>query len=148
RHTRFSRDWSSDVCSSDLAIGRAPSLPQHRRGIGIRRVAFHERFLRGLLQYQLALRVVAEVDAIEDEERRTLSRAEPLSSYALAVCGVLGKGLCELGGYTPVTSDVVQYGHPQGDEQQPGGDQAAGRQHCAAPESGGLGVYAPGDQRH
>src|SRR5690606_39825579 len=21
RHTRFSRDWSSDVCSSDLAIG-------------------------------------------------------------------------------------------------------------------------------
>src|SRR5690606_39545873 len=31
RHTRFSRDWSSDVCSSDLAIGmmtrmKAPSL--------------------------------------------------------------------------------------------------------------------------
>src|SRR6266511_6266085 len=22
RHTRFSRDWSSDVCSSDLATGR------------------------------------------------------------------------------------------------------------------------------
>src|SRR5690606_39834043 len=22
RHTRFSRDWSSDVCSSDLEIGR------------------------------------------------------------------------------------------------------------------------------
>src|SRR5207302_5558097 len=22
RHTRFSRDWSSDVCSSDLALGR------------------------------------------------------------------------------------------------------------------------------
>src|SRR5215475_6034930 len=27
RHTRFSRDWSSDVCSSDLAIVRASSLP-------------------------------------------------------------------------------------------------------------------------
>src|SRR5690606_40247983 len=26
RHTRFSRDWSSDVCSSDLGLGgRAPS---------------------------------------------------------------------------------------------------------------------------
>src|SRR5207302_7868919 len=25
RHTRFSRDWSSDVCSSDLA--RAPGVP-------------------------------------------------------------------------------------------------------------------------
>src|SRR5207302_3263310 len=23
RHTRFSRDWSSDVCSSDLRIGRS-----------------------------------------------------------------------------------------------------------------------------
>src|SRR5690606_37647280 len=26
RHTRFSRDWSSDVCSSDLQILRLPSL--------------------------------------------------------------------------------------------------------------------------
>src|SRR6266700_4595014 len=25
RHTRFSRDWSSDVCSSDLAIGASDS---------------------------------------------------------------------------------------------------------------------------
>src|SRR5690606_41201943 len=28
RHTRFSRDWSSDVCSSDL------SAPQHRTATG------------------------------------------------------------------------------------------------------------------
>src|SRR5690606_41085653 len=33
RHTRFSRDWSSDVCSSDLEAGDAfqrevPQLPQ------------------------------------------------------------------------------------------------------------------------
>src|SRR5690606_39887574 len=27
RHTRFSRDWSSDVCSSDLLLGRI--LPPH-----------------------------------------------------------------------------------------------------------------------
>src|SRR5690606_41048087 len=25
RHTRFSRDWSSDVCSSDLAGGSSPT---------------------------------------------------------------------------------------------------------------------------
>src|SRR5690606_39599109 len=25
RHTRFSRDWSSDVCSSDLASGGSPA---------------------------------------------------------------------------------------------------------------------------
>src|SRR5207302_5185940 len=27
RHTRFSRDWSSDVCSSDLDWGRPLSMP-------------------------------------------------------------------------------------------------------------------------
>src|SRR5690606_16868759 len=27
RHTRFSRDWSSDVCSSDL-IGSVPDMPE------------------------------------------------------------------------------------------------------------------------
>src|SRR5690606_39512928 len=27
RHTRFSRDWSSDVCSSDLLCRRAHGLP-------------------------------------------------------------------------------------------------------------------------
>src|SRR5690606_39826075 len=39
RHTRFSRDWSSDVCSSDLAGPRAggsqregPASPSHARG--------------------------------------------------------------------------------------------------------------------
>src|SRR5690606_40418988 len=26
RHTRFSRDWSSDVCSSDLRLAAAPSV--------------------------------------------------------------------------------------------------------------------------
>src|SRR5690606_16349132 len=29
RHTRFSRDWSSDVCSSDLAVGMATNIPPH-----------------------------------------------------------------------------------------------------------------------
>src|SRR5256884_274967 len=28
RHTRCSRDWSSDVCSSDLPMGRMPRLRQ------------------------------------------------------------------------------------------------------------------------
>src|SRR5687768_18304762 len=28
RHTRCSRDWSSDVCSSDLALDRAASAPE------------------------------------------------------------------------------------------------------------------------
>src|SRR5690606_13596766 len=37
RHTRFSRDWSSDVCSSDLLeqteLSQADSCPNHKRAI-------------------------------------------------------------------------------------------------------------------
>src|SRR5690606_39290454 len=33
RHTRFSRDWSSDVCSSDLLT--CPSRASSRLGVGI-----------------------------------------------------------------------------------------------------------------
>src|SRR5207302_5276135 len=33
RHTRFSRDWSSDVCSSDLAAVRADQLQARAAGI-------------------------------------------------------------------------------------------------------------------
>src|SRR5690606_40488552 len=29
RHTRFSRDWSSDVCSSDLGLPHAPFVGAH-----------------------------------------------------------------------------------------------------------------------
>src|SRR5690606_25380413 len=32
RHTRFSRDWSSDVCSSDLVLPGRDGSPHHRRG--------------------------------------------------------------------------------------------------------------------
>src|SRR2546429_6662190 len=36
RHTRCSRDWSSDVCSSDLYCGKSPCRPRR----------FHTRFGR------------------------------------------------------------------------------------------------------
>src|SRR5690606_477028 len=32
RHTRFSRDWSSDVCSSDLKSNKAPDIHHSDRG--------------------------------------------------------------------------------------------------------------------
>src|SRR5690606_40892838 len=45
-HTRFSRDWSSDVCSSDL-IGHSPgSLPTPDRVLTEHVVRYH--FLRNL----------------------------------------------------------------------------------------------------
>src|SRR5207302_5359681 len=35
RHTRFSRDWSSDVCSSDLAYFQLLARSMHWRGIAL-----------------------------------------------------------------------------------------------------------------
>src|SRR5690606_40424625 len=40
RHTRFSRDWSSDVCSSDLA-SRAPKVEGSREYDGLASYAYH-----------------------------------------------------------------------------------------------------------
>src|SRR5690606_40777989 len=37
RHTRFSRDWSSDVCSSDLSLAHtSTSLPASAVGAGVK----------------------------------------------------------------------------------------------------------------
>src|SRR3989475_8994304 len=49
RHTRFDCDWSSDVCSSDLASARPPALRRVHEKLGgprlgtIRLVAYHAR---------------------------------------------------------------------------------------------------------
>src|SRR5690606_40818243 len=49
RHTRFSRDWSSDVCSSDLydfSTNRLPgeqSLPHYWRDVGTLSAYFHSK---------------------------------------------------------------------------------------------------------
>src|SRR5690606_41154534 len=40
RHTRFSRDWSSDVCSSDLALHRAAL--ERVQGVGLRDVTVED----------------------------------------------------------------------------------------------------------
>src|SRR5215475_10896852 len=41
RHTRFSRDWSSDVCSSDLGLGLALSALTQRALAGLSGQAVH-----------------------------------------------------------------------------------------------------------
>src|SRR5207302_7974006 len=65
RHTSFSRDWSSDVCSSDLhendielllAVAR---LDLHRHGLAYE-VAEHRQGLRFLLQEQVDHRLRGE----------------------------------------------------------------------------------------
>src|SRR5690606_40743728 len=47
RHTRFSRDWSSDVCSSDL---EATVLRRIAEGLGISNFAFEQ--ILGMIQAQ------------------------------------------------------------------------------------------------
>src|SRR6266511_3201861 len=49
RHTRFSRDWSSDVCSSDLVAGVCAD-PGRRRGEGGAASTVHGRHARDRLQ--------------------------------------------------------------------------------------------------
>src|SRR5207302_6066135 len=50
RHTRFSRDWSSDVCSSDLAVPKVPGVNHldavraiEKAGFGVVRQGKHIR---------------------------------------------------------------------------------------------------------
>src|SRR5690606_41018256 len=49
RHTRFSRDWSSDVCSSDLIILQLPSVEQ----------VFEEKFINWQLDKEVLQALVA-----------------------------------------------------------------------------------------
>src|SRR5947209_10685396 len=51
RHTRYWRDWSSDVCCSDLAVRPRSAIPRQSRGVGDLRAPLvgRERELRLLL---------------------------------------------------------------------------------------------------
>src|SRR5690606_41092841 len=57
RHTRFSRDWSSDVCSSDLA----PRVRVHR-GPDIARLVLYARKLHRVLVSVRAIETGDELD--------------------------------------------------------------------------------------
>src|SRR2546422_5010907 len=59
RHTRCSRDWSSDVCSSDLAAVLVPTFndPNDRSALGLLAELFTDRAVVG-------------IHAVRSEERR------------------------------------------------------------------------------
>src|SRR5690606_27832183 len=72
RHTRFSRDWSSDVCSSDLTFwnGR-PSAPE---------LSVEENFARGL-GWQLGDRIAFDIAGRRFEAPITSLRSVEWESF-------------------------------------------------------------------
>src|SRR5690606_41051339 len=80
RHTRFSRDWSSDVCSSDLLeTGEIDDMADAITEYIAERVLERERavegdwlskHIRGHAAAEHAARVKAEAEATRSEERR------------------------------------------------------------------------------
>src|SRR3712207_8389837 len=75
RHTIYWRDWSSDVCSSDLAFEEA-QLVLNEEGVAalahVGRVVARRRHVEELVQVTLALELVARVEEVvtRSEERR------------------------------------------------------------------------------
>src|SRR2546422_2515051 len=82
RHTRCSRDWSSDVCSSDLLAQAQPRGIQqleHRRvahQLGRARLALPEQALRGLDRQRLRQRP-------RDRKSTRLNSSHGYISYAV-----------------------------------------------------------------
>src|SRR5207302_7699838 len=75
RHTRFSRDWSSDVCSSDLQLSSLlPSkknTSSYRRGDAIfRKTSWALRIMRAIDLYQLMSLFGKTLWPSRSEERR------------------------------------------------------------------------------
>src|SRR5690554_7915474 len=75
RHTRCGRDWSSDVCSSDLVVPGAAEtdgdVERHLQVRGGRHVLAHERLDRLLLaRCDLEDELVVDLEQQRSEERR------------------------------------------------------------------------------
>src|SRR5207247_10021391 len=84
RHTRSTRDWSSDVCSSDLSIGGVDLLPidHHARGPGIAQDCQHIPN-EALLPFGRAVRQVLDrfgLPGVADEVRQLRHQGNSLET--------------------------------------------------------------------
>src|SRR5690606_40807573 len=101
RHTRFSRDWSSDVCSSDLGIGFA--IPSNLALPVIESLKENGRVRRGWLgvRIQTVTDEIAESLGLDDAEGALVASVTPggpASSEERRVgqgCGARGRGTHE-----------------------------------------------------
>src|SRR5690606_40310659 len=88
RHTRFSRDWSSDVCSSDLADGIGPAFFLVAVGLAeitVEIVVLIGRYLVAVPANCLAIQLV--------EDRRQLLVAEG-PGLGVVFCHEIGRASC------------------------------------------------------
>src|SRR5690606_40104101 len=89
RHTRFSRDWSSDVCSSDLvevtnalvAYKQNPHLDQRNRGKDAAHILVHMlkdrvAVVQHLIQVPVAISIRSEERRVGKECRCEWARAD------------------------------------------------------------------------
>src|SRR5690606_4461058 len=80
RHTRFSRDWSSDVCSSDLRVGAAEQLRTYAEIIGLpMEVVYHPGELEATLN-RMADRQLLLVDTA-GRSPQDLMRLQEMRAY-------------------------------------------------------------------
>src|SRR5690606_39403493 len=78
RHTSFSRDWSSDVCSSDLSRGIGPLLESHQHNIGqILRETLESEYSTLKLYHEL-LELVEGKSVLLEEFARDMIKTETL----------------------------------------------------------------------
>src|SRR3712207_2733373 len=79
RHTIYWRDWSSDVCSSDLAFEEA-QLVLNEEGVAalahVGRVVARRRHVEELVQVTLALELVARVEEVVTAQAEVRPRVE------------------------------------------------------------------------
>src|SRR5690606_39957552 len=96
RHTRFSRDWSSDVCSSDLArhiLTAVPDVELHGTVLGRPSAALNT----SVIQHSVDLRGREAVVALRSEERRVgkEGRARGLAAEDTQKRSTQGEGAAE-----------------------------------------------------
>src|SRR6266511_3167914 len=79
RHTRFSRDWSSDVCSSDLP-GPRPAAAWGGRGRGGGRVSASQPRHPFTIAWEI-WQAWSDAEAMRTARRRTAARGESLAVF-------------------------------------------------------------------
>src|SRR5690606_42025053 len=76
RHTRFSRDWSSDVCSSDLRARLRREHEERTRALRERNI---ERYSTEQVDPAWAPQKISELTAVADNEAFQTAGAKPQS---------------------------------------------------------------------